>query len=236
MSSADASSPVLLDAYDAYARWAPFYDETPNPLTALEERLVTPVLSEFADCDIVDLGCGTGRWLRRLEGIRPRSLVGVDPSPAMLAVAAGKCSFRTRLVESDCMATPLAANSVDIVLVSFVLSYVEDIVQFAEEAARILRPGGALIISDLHPETRGYGWRRTFRAEGSLFEIATFPYTLADISAAMSAAGFGVEQIAEVPFGEQEATIFRQHNMAEEFQRVENLPVIYWARFSRGDL
>jgi len=233
MSVARSHSAVVLDAEEAYARWAPFYDQTPNPLTALEERLIAPMLGEFAGSDIVDLGCGTGRWLERLQRIGPRSLVGVDASPAMLAEAGRKCLLSTSLIEAACTSTPLPTWSADCVLASFLLSYVRDIGRFAAEAARILRRHGTVIISDLHPDTPSYGWRRTFRTGGDLFEIATFSYKTATLVSAMTAEGFELEQLSESSFGEEEAEIFRLNGMTAQFRQVMFLPVIYWARFSK---
>lgn len=234
MSASDTQYPVMINAAQAYARWASSYDATPNPLIALEERLLAPTLREFSGRDIVDLGCGTGRWLQHLQGIPPRSLTGIDSSPAMLAEAGRKCLLSTRLIEAECTSTPLAAHSVDCILASFLLSYVQDIGRFAVEAARVVRRGGKLIVSDLHPDTPSYGWRRTFRATDGLFEIATFPYTLAALIAEMNAAGLTLEQLTEPCFGEEEAAIFRANGRFEYFRRVESLHVLYLARFSRG--
>ena len=127
---------------------------------------------------------------------------------------------------------PLPDRSADCVLASFLLSYIPHIPAFAGEIARILRPGGSLLISDLHPDATTYGWRRTFRSAGTLFEIATFPYTFLDLIVGMHAAGFRLEQIDEPCFGEEEAAIFRDNGMLERFRQVQSLPVIYWARFS----
>ena len=234
MNTSGTQGPALLDVDEAYACWASSYDNTPNPLTALEERLLTPMLPAFSDRDVVDLGCGTGRWLQRLQPIRPRSLTGVDSSAAMLTQAGKKCLLSTSLIEANCTSTPLASGSADCVLASFLLSYVPDIGRFAAEAARILRTGGTLIVSDLHPNTPSYGWRRTFRSAGGLFEIATFPYTLPGLIAAMSAAGLVLERVDEPSFGDEEAVTFLANSMLEKFHQVESLPVIYWARFSCG--
>jgi SAM-dependent methyltransferase len=121
------------------------------------------------------------------------------------------------------------------VLASFLLSYMPHIPAFAGEIARILRPGGTLIISDLHPDATTYGWRRTFRSAGNLFEIATFPYTFLDLIVGMHTAGFRLELIDEPCFGEEEAAIFCENGMLERFRQVQSLPVIYWARFSRRE-
>jgi len=230
MSSSYLRSTVMLDPRAAYARWAPCYDQTPNPLTALEERLMSPVLSEFARCDIVDMGCGTGRWLRKLQMIAPRSLIGIDASPEMLHQAKRKCLPSTTLIEADCVSTPIADNSADLVLASFLLSYVEHLGRFAAEAARILRSGATLIVSDVHPGARSYGWRRTFRAGSDLFEVATYPYTVGALISALEIAGLTIEKLIEASFGETEQRIFYANGMADRLRRVESLPVAYWAQ------
>ena len=235
MSTHGAQATTILPAHEAYSLWASTYDQTPNPLLALEERLLAPILSSFKYRDIVDLGCGTGRWLQRLEALPPGTLTGVDSSPAMLAQARGKCLNSTRLIHASCVATPLSDLSADCILASFLVSYIPHLSTFADEIARILRLGGTLIISDLHPDTVTYGWRRTFRSAGNLFEIAAFPYTFLDLIAALYTSGFRLEQVEEPCFGQQEAAVFRENEMLDRFHRVESLPVIYWARFSRRE-
>ena len=235
MSDSTAPATTMLPAQDAYTLWASTYDRAPNPLLALEERLLAPLLSDLAHRDVVDLGCGTGRWLQRIEKVCPRSLTGIDSSAAMLAEAGNKCRPSTALIHAGCTTTRLPSHSADYALASFLLSYVPHLPAFARELARIVRPGGTLILSDLHPDARTYGWRRTFKSAGNLFEIITFPYTLPDLISGLDAAGFRCERVEEPCFGEQEQAIFRERGMLEGFRQVESLPVIYWARFSRGE-
>jgi len=226
---------VTLDAQQAYAQWASSYDEAPNPLLTLEERSLAPMLESLFNRDIVELGCGTGRWLHRLEAVGASSLTGVDLSQAMLAEARRKCLSSTILIHADCTATQFPDRAADCILASFLLSYVPDLRKFAAEAVRILRPVGTIIVSDLHPNTPSYGWRRTFRTAGSSFEIETFKYTLPDLINAMSAAGCNLVAIDEPCFGEEEAAIFHQNGMLDNFHRVESLPVIYWTRFQLAE-
>jgi ubiquinone/menaquinone biosynthesis C-methylase UbiE len=224
-----------IDAQQAYELWAPSYDTTPNPLLVLEERSLSSAFDNAVSKDIVDFGCGTGRWLTRLEQLAAASLTGVDSSAAMLAEAGKKCRPSTRLMHASCTATSLPDRQTDFVLASFVLSYVEDLEKFAEEAARILRPGGTLIVADMHPDAVSYGWRRTFRSPAGLFEIETYEYSLQYLFSVMNGAGFLRETVVESPFGESEAAIFRKAGRCDSFQQVQGLPVIYWARFTRAE-
>ena len=60
--------------------WAEVYDDQPNPLIALEERVLSQLLPPLRGRDVLDAGCGTGRWLDRVAASEPRSLTGVDAS------------------------------------------------------------------------------------------------------------------------------------------------------------
>jgi ubiquinone/menaquinone biosynthesis C-methylase UbiE len=219
----------------AYQLWAPSYDSSVNPLLALEERRMARQLVTFAGKDDVELGCGTGRWLRKLETLRPRSLTGIDLSSAMLEQARLKCAPTTMLLQSDCIETSLRSRSADRILASFLLSYLCDLNAFARESARILRAQGSILISDLHPDTASYGWRRTFRAAGRIFEIETQRYTLAHLVDTMQQAGFRLDHKADWPFGTPEAQIFERAGKRESYLKVESLPVVYYAQFTLAE-
>ncbi len=65
---------------DPFVFWAEVYDEQPNPLLSLEEDFLPQLLPQVRGLDVVDLGCGTGRWLQRLAGQQPGCLLGIDSS------------------------------------------------------------------------------------------------------------------------------------------------------------
>lgn len=103
----------------------------------------------------LEVGLGTGRFAARL-GIR----LGVEPSPAMARVA------RDRGVEV-CVgvgeALPVRDTTFERVLLVTALCFVEKPVRVVAEAARVLRPGGALVVADIDPDSflgRAYDARR----------------------------------------------------------------------------
>jgi ubiquinone/menaquinone biosynthesis C-methylase UbiE len=104
--------------------------------------------------DLLDIGTGTGRMLE-LFAPRVQRAVGIDLSREMLAVARanlerarlGNCSVR----QGDMYQLPLPGGTFDAVLLHQVLHYAERPAAALAEAARMLRPGGRLIVIDFAP-------------------------------------------------------------------------------------
>ncbi|MEO5926368.1 MAG: class I SAM-dependent methyltransferase [Bryobacteraceae bacterium] len=143
----------------AFDQIAPTYDSTPNPLLALEERILTPFLPNMSGLTVADIGAGTGRWLRRVSAART---IAIDRSPAMLARAP-----QPRIL-ADAGSLPLRDASIDIVFCTFTLGYVPSC--FAE-LVRIT--GNKLIVTDVHPDAVTRGWSRM---------APHVPYALSDLT------------------------------------------------------
>ena len=124
----------------------------------VEEREVEAALLALLPAqgigDLLDLGTGTGRMLELLAP-RVEHGLGVDLSREMLAVArvnlerAGlrNCSLR----QGDMYQLPIAAETFDAAVFHQVLHYAADPSRAIREAARVLRPGGRLVIVDFAP-------------------------------------------------------------------------------------
>ena len=54
---------ICVSVQEGYERWAPTYDHDPNPLLALEERQLKLMIPPLKGKRVLDLACGTGRWL-----------------------------------------------------------------------------------------------------------------------------------------------------------------------------
>src|SRR5260370_15164366 len=93
---------IHVSAREGYALWADTWDATPSPIVALEHRALLPWILGLHPRRAIDVGCGTGRWTERL------SAIGVDASPAMLAIAAGKPRLRRRLSGAAAYALPVS--------------------------------------------------------------------------------------------------------------------------------
>lgn len=105
---------------------------------------------------VLDIGTGTGRLLELLAP-RVNSGLGIDASRAMLALARARLA-RTGLGhvsvrQADMYRLPLAGHF-DVVVLQMVLHYAEDPAAALAEAARVLAPGGRLIVIDLAEHDR----------------------------------------------------------------------------------
>jgi SAM-dependent methyltransferase len=213
---------------EGYRLWANTYDDEPNPMLSLEQRILAPLLPPLTGLDVVDLGCGTGRWLKALQGAGARNLLGLDFSPEMLGFAKSKLSDGTNLICTDCGSASLEANSADVILANFVLSYVEDVTRLMETASRALRPGGSIFITDIHPETAAaLNWRRGIRGERGFREIRTHQRTIEEIISVCEKADLNVALVLEPRFGDEERLIFEKNGKQEYFDQIRGLPAIF---------
>jgi cytosine/adenosine deaminase-related metal-dependent hydrolase/ubiquinone/menaquinone biosynthesis C-methylase UbiE len=212
----------------AFDAWAEVYDDQPNPLLALEQRILPFLLPDVRGLDVLDIGCGTGRWLAHLAERSPRRLTGVDFSAEMLAVAARKLTGDCELKQGDCKALPVGTESVDLVISSFVLSYVDDLKRFAMEVERVLRPGGVFLQTDMHPETEALlGWKRSFMARGTGFALGSCNWFLPGIIDACQWRGLRLLEQYEPSFGVEEHAIFARSGKSAAWASAMGHPAIY---------
>ena len=116
------------------------------------------LLPDFTDRRVLDLGCGYGWHCAYAAQQGAKSILGIDISEKMLAVAQENHAFPN--VTYQCIAIEdltLPAQSVDIVLSSLALHYVRDYAALVQKIAHWLSPGGHFVFSVEHP---------TFTAQG----------------------------------------------------------------------
>lgn len=103
---------------------------------------------------LLDLGAGAGRMLELFAPQAERA-IGVDLSTAMLAAARGRLEEtglrNVQLRQGDIYALPIERNSVDLAIMHQVLHYLDDPARAIRDAARILSPGGRLLVVDFAP-------------------------------------------------------------------------------------
>ena len=107
----------------------------------------------FAGRTVVDLGCGGGLLAVPLarEGAH---VVGLDLAAKALRAARAQQPERLLAAQADLQELPLAERSADVVLLADVLEHVDDPAAVVAQAARVLRPGGALFVNTIHRTLR----------------------------------------------------------------------------------
>ncbi len=114
---------------------------------AMRNRELVPFrqrLGGTASGRVLEIGIGSALNLP-FYGLGVTEVVGVDPSPALVAMARGRQSglpFPFRIIEGGGESLPLEDESFDTVLTTWSLCSVGDPVQVLREARRVLRPGG----------------------------------------------------------------------------------------------
>ena len=118
------------------------------------EAAVARALGDRPVGELIDIGTGTGRMLE-LFGRAARRALGVDRSPEMLRLARVKLAQAglqsAELRQGDMYALPIASGSADTVILHQVLHYAQQPAAAVAEAARLLGPGGRLLIVDFAP-------------------------------------------------------------------------------------
>jgi cytosine/adenosine deaminase-related metal-dependent hydrolase/ubiquinone/menaquinone biosynthesis C-methylase UbiE len=213
---------------EGYRLWSRSYDAESNPLLSLEQRILWQLLPAVEGSDVVDLGCGTGRWLERLASLKPRSLLGIDSSSYMLVHAKRKLGNQAELLVENCEKWQPQPQSADLILGSFLLSYIEDLAALGSIVKRMLRVGGTVFLSDLHPETiRKLGWRRSFHLNGMSIEITTQERTLEQITSTFENAGLEICAVLEPSFGDPDRVHFVNSGRDHQWNDVSRYPALY---------
>lgn len=187
------------DPRSGYGRWADRYDEPDNPIVALEQPVVWSLLDGFnrpPPTRALDAACGTGRHTARLSALG-HDTEGVDLTPEMLArarVAAPAATF----AEGDVRALPAPDGRFDVAVCALALAHLPSIGDAVGELARVLAPGGRLVITVTHPTLVALGWHAAFTdADGRRGFIREHAHGHGDYLRAFRAAGLRVLDCVE---------------------------------------
>ncbi|ERH10020.1 MAG: methylase involved in ubiquinone/menaquinone biosynthesis [halophilic archaeon J07HX64] len=221
----------LADSYDEAVREGPYNADLEFPATA-------SLVPEVAGKRVLDAGCGTGVYTAWLAE-RGATVVGVDVSGEMLARAQERTGGDVSLRQAD-LRDGLAfadSDSFDGVVSALTLGYVADWTEPLSAFARVLRPGGFLVLSTGHPLDQfpfeaDNGAANYFETERQRHEWAVdVPYYRRPFSAVINPlleAGFRLESVVE-----PQPTAEFERRRPELYERESRHPVFLCVRATR---
>jgi len=183
-----------LNSLDAYDLWAANYPpQAHNVLMETEQKAMLDLLPPLAGQIVLDLACGTGRYGLIAHERRAKQVIAIDNSPAMLA--GNPLSNR---VQATTEVVPLASGSIDVILCGLALGHLPKLQPSLDEIARLLKPGGVALVSDVHPFIALNGAQRTFAApDGKVYAVEHYPHLYEDNQRAAAGAGLTIDAVLE---------------------------------------
>ena len=143
--------PGAPDDYDDFAAEYAAANESGLFNAYYDRPEILRLAGDVAGLRVLDAGCGSGPLSQAL-GERGAVVSGFDGSPAMLDLARQRLGADADLQVADLAAPlPYADDSFDVVVAALVLHYVKDWSSTLGELRRVLKPGGRLIVSIIHP-------------------------------------------------------------------------------------
>jgi malonyl-CoA O-methyltransferase len=217
---------IPISAIEGHSIWAPTYDTEPNPLIALERRAMGELVQSLRPATVIDVGCGTGRWLLYFQS-GGSTVFGCDACGEMLSEAAKVSSLRGRVVLAAAEHIPFRDRMADLVLCSISLGYFNDIVRAFAEFSRTSKPGGLVAVSDIHPEALRSGWTRSFKLGKERYEMEHYRRSFDEVNRAAARAGLRAKSFRAIYFGHPEVEVFERAGRADFFAPATRVPALF---------
>lgn len=205
-----------VDTLEGYAVWADSYDKGRNPLIEMEDAVVEGLIEGFPMSSVLDVGTGTGRYALKLAR-RGATVTAVDQSPEMLALAQQAArserlniDFRLASLDDD---LPFEAGQFDFLVCALMLSHIPDLALAAQKFHDLLQADGHLLLTAFHPDSIEHGWRTIFDRPGRTYCLPNVPRTRAEYLETVTATGFTLLNVIDVPVGDAPAGFFPEDVM-----------------------
>ena len=169
---------------------------------SLEQRVIHDLIGTVDGADVLDAGCGDGALACAMAS-RGAVVTGIDADPAMLAAARARAEttrVRVTFLPGRIERLPIPDASFDVVVAVTVLCFVADAATAVREMARVLRPGGRLVLGELGLWS---AWAATRRLKGwlgaSTWKTARFR-SAAELRGLLERAGLSVRALRGAVF------------------------------------
>jgi malonyl-CoA O-methyltransferase len=222
-----------LEPFEAYQLWAETYDDVENNgLLFAEQSVILPILEQLpiSGGSVLDAGCGTGRYMRVIQKLKPRLLAGIDFSPNMIRKAKSVVTGDTHLHVSRLDQLPFNQQTFDVVISTLAIDHVEDLDRTFLELSRVMCRPGTMIISCFHPHGLSLGWQRTFRPGNGPRELTMavkyYGHQHDDYVRAAKQAGLTIHRTIEPVIDENLAPFYRRSRRHDLYERYRGYPIL----------
>jgi len=211
--------------------WAEIYDTESNPLIALEEaRYPRELVEHYVKNEIVvDIGCGTGRNIKRMISFNAKQVIGLDISPGMLEKAKARFQDEPRVdLRLDNLQgefKDVKEESVNAVTACLMLEHIKlnALELLFKEMVRVLKPGGCVMVTEMHPWLWELGGQAQFTdKKGTHIIVRSYRKSVADYLTAALEAGLRLMAITEQIM---DLEVAKTSMRAEAFA---NQPMLLW--------
>ena len=199
-----------VNATDGYGLWASSYDEAANPLIVFEEPVMRNLVGAGPWGDVLDACTGTGRHLQWLAA-DARSATGLDQSTEMIAIARRKVPGASFVVADLCAdhEGDLPEASFDLIVCSLALTHFVDVDAPIATLARLVRPGGRIVLTDFHPLVTTLDGQAFFTHEdGQTPFVRNHPHPVAAYLRSFRTHGLIVDDCVEPVLGEGDGPMY----------------------------
>ncbi len=224
----------LLDAplnpEDAYDIWASTYDlEDNNLVFKLEKEILDSffVNINLEERNILDYGCGTGRNWKRFISQNPKSITGCDVSSNMLEKLKQKFPSYTAYLIKDDSSLPFLKSSFDFISSTLVIAQIKNLKKIFSFWNDWLKPGGIIIITDLHPEILKSGGKRTFQDNGKTLEVKNYIYTIDEVMKLCRTFNWKIIETKEKFITEEVKHYYAEKNALHIYDKFSGMPLVY---------
>jgi len=227
-------SAVSREHFDAIA---PRYDELRAQLFGDALALLVRE-GDLAGRRVLDVGCGTGRFAAALTESHSCTVIGVDPSPGMLAVARARTADVTWL-EGRAEALPLGAGAVERAFLQTVVHLIEDRPAAWAELRRVVEPDGIVAILTVDPAGAPRFWLADLLPSWAAIDAARCPAPDVLVEE-LAAAGFASTGWRPTPmrlrYSRQEAAHLLRERFASSLAHISDAELETGARRAEREL